>query len=113
MAEVAHSSRANPTGAEDHQACGAREMPTASAIAPLLPRLLRHTYSDSICLLIKCLLRLPVGGAAAPGAAAEADAPPAGGGPAATLAGGAPALSMRAAIAGELAAGSADSGDAA
>ena len=44
---------------------GARGNPhhpsTAAAVAPLLPKLLRHVYSDSVCLLIKCLLGLPMG----------------------------------------------------
>ena len=46
--------------------------PTASAVAPLLPKLLRHMYSDSVCLLVKCLLGLPIA-ADLHGSAAEAE----------------------------------------
>ena len=31
----------------------------AAALAPLLPRLLMHAYSEAVCLLIKCVLGLP------------------------------------------------------
>lgn len=65
---------------------------TVAAIAPLLPKLLRHVYSDSVCLLIKCLLGLPMGALSR-----EAESNSSSGG--ANAPGG--TMSMRSAIAGE------------
>ena len=33
----------------------------AAGLAPRIPLLLRHVYSDSVCTLVKCLLGLPIG----------------------------------------------------
>jgi hypothetical protein len=44
------------------------------AVTALLPRLMRHVYADSVCVLLKCLLGLPI---AAPLPGADADAHPA------------------------------------
>ena len=40
---------------------GSPNSPDQHSVARLLPRLLRHVYSDAICWLIKCLLGLPIG----------------------------------------------------
>ena len=74
---------------------------TAAAVAPLLPRLLRHVYSDSVCVLIKCLLGLPLGSPMPGGADSPVSSPVGGLHAGAPAAGGAGAVSMLTALSGE------------
>ena len=68
----------------------------ASGLAPRMPKLLKHVYSDSVCTLVKCLLGLPIGssnGAASSGAGS--------GSPGATTVPASQPLPLRMALSGE------------